>query len=68
MEFQEDREDAAACSIVEYMIQEGLETLDDTPPEWNMQKQGYKGKEKMHKEKEKTPENTERSMTLLQVK
>ncbi|KAG6385611.1 hypothetical protein SASPL_154447 [Salvia splendens] len=64
---QEDREDAAACSIVEYMMQEGLETMDDTPPEWNVQKQGYKWIEKMHEEKEKTPENTERRMTVYQV-
>ncbi|XP_042041353.1 uncharacterized protein LOC121786801 [Salvia splendens] len=63
---QEDREDAAACSIVEYMMQEGLETMDDTPPEWNVQKQGYKWIEKMHEEKEKTPENTERRMTVYQ--
>ncbi|KAG6394201.1 hypothetical protein SASPL_144782 [Salvia splendens] len=64
---EEDREDAAACSIVEYMMQEGIETMDDTPPEWNVQKQGYKGKETMHEEKEKTPENTERRMTVYQV-
>ncbi|KAG6397755.1 hypothetical protein SASPL_144216 [Salvia splendens] len=64
---QEDREDAAACSIVEYMMQEGIETMDDTPPEWNVQKQGYKGKETMHEEKQKTPENAERRMTVYQV-
>ena len=44
MEFQEDREDAAACSIVEYMMREGIETLDDTPPESNIQIQEHKGK------------------------
>ncbi|KAG6392636.1 hypothetical protein SASPL_146860 [Salvia splendens] len=64
---QEDWEDAAACSIVEYMMQEGIETMDDTPPEWNVQKQGYKGKETMHEEKEKTPENAERRMTVYQI-
>ncbi|KAG6433577.1 hypothetical protein SASPL_105191 [Salvia splendens] len=64
---REDREDVAACSIVEYMMQEGLETIDDTPPEWNVQKQGYKWIEKMHEEKEKTPENAERRMTVYQV-
>ena len=68
MEFQEDREDAAACSIVDYMMREGIETLDDTPPESNIQKQEHKGKEKMHEKKEKTPENTDRRMTVYQVK
>ncbi|KAG6411684.1 hypothetical protein SASPL_129768 [Salvia splendens] len=63
---EEDREDAATCSIVEYMMQEGIETMDDTPPEWNVQKQGYKGKETIHEEKEKTPENAERRMTVYQ--
>ncbi|XP_042003712.1 uncharacterized protein LOC121752669 [Salvia splendens] len=63
---QEDREDTAACSIVEYMMQEGIETMDDTPPECNVQKQGYRGKETMHEEKEKTSENAERRMTVYQ--
>ncbi|KAG6410893.1 hypothetical protein SASPL_128966 [Salvia splendens] len=64
---QEDREDTAACSIVEYMMQEGIETMDDTPPECNVQKQGYRGKETMHEEKEKTSENAERRMTVYQI-
>ena len=45
-----------------------IKTLDDTPLEWNLQKQEHKGKEKMHEEKEKTPENTERRMIVYKVK